>query len=145
MSETRVAVAAGLFHEVDGEPCLIGSRCDTCGTVRFPVAGGCAKCTGNAMTAVDLPNRGELWSWTIQGFLPKNPPYAGRETVLEFVPFGVGYVDLPGACKVETRLTENTPERLSIGMTMKLVIIPFTTDSDGREILTFAFAPEEPS
>jgi uncharacterized OB-fold protein len=42
---------------------------------------------------------------------------------------------------VESRLTENDPERLHIGMPVELVIVPFTTDDEGREVVTFAFAP----
>jgi uncharacterized OB-fold protein len=95
-----------------------------------------------------LPRRGRLWSWTIQGFLPKSPPYAGRETPQDFVPYGVGYVQLDldgadGGVIVEARLTENDPDRLTIGMPVELVVIPFTTDDDGTEVVTFAFAPVE--
>lgn len=140
--ETQVPVAEGLWVIADdGRPRLVGSRCDDCGTTTFPTVGGCARCTGANLSAVELPTTGTLWSWTIQGFLPKNPPYAGTETPLTFVPYGVGYVELPGACIVETRLTENRPEHLVIGMPMELVVIPFTTDTEGRELLTYAFAP----
>ncbi len=44
---------------------------------------------------------------------------------------------------VESRLTENDPDRLAIGMPVELVIVPFTTDDDGTEVVTFAFAPVE--
>ena len=40
---------------------------------------------------------------------------------LSFVPFGVGYVELPGEVKVETRLTESDPAALTHGMEMELV------------------------
>ena len=58
-----------------------------------------------------------------------------------FVPFGVGYVELPGEVKVETRLTESDPEALAAGMEMELVVVPFRTDDDGNEVVTFAFRP----
>jgi uncharacterized OB-fold protein len=79
----------------------------------------------------------------VQGFLPKNPPYAGKETAKDFVPYGVGYVQLDGEYPVivETRLTENRIDHMHIGMPVELVIIPFTTDDDGRPVLTYAFAP----
>ena len=41
-----------------------------------------------------LARRGTLWAWTTQSF-PPPPPYAGP-TGKDFVPFGVGYVELPG-------------------------------------------------
>ena len=86
-----------------------------------------------------LAPRGTLWAWTTQDFPPPAPPYAGAAGKA-FVPFGVGYVDL-GDVKVETRLTESNPDALAIGMDMELVIVPFRTDEDGNDVVTFAFAP----
>jgi uncharacterized OB-fold protein len=57
------------------------------------------------------------------------------------VPFGVGYVELPGQVKVEARLTESDPEKLHIGMELEMVIIPLHVDESGQEVVTFAFAP----
>jgi hypothetical protein len=42
---------------------------------------------------------------------------------------------------VEARLTENDPDVLTNGMAMELVIVPFRTDDDGNEVVTFAFRP----
>ena len=57
------------------------------------------------------------------------------------MPFGVGYVELPGEVKVETRLTESDPDVLTLGMEMELMLVPFRTDDDGNEVVTFAFRP----
>jgi uncharacterized OB-fold protein len=81
-----------------------------------------------------LPERGTLWSHTVQGFPPKAPYLAEKV----FRPYGVGYVEL-GDVLVETRLT--TTAGLSIGMEVQLVLEPFAEDDDGTEVLTFAFAP----
>jgi uncharacterized OB-fold protein len=88
-----------------------------------------------------LARRGRLWAWTTQDFPPPSPPYAGARGN-DFVPFGVGYVDL-GDVKVEVRLTESNPERLAIGMNMELVLVPFYTADDGNDVVTFAFQPVE--
>ena len=56
------------------------------------------------------------------GFPPKSPPYPG--TAGDFVPYGVGYVELPGQVRVEARLTESDPAKLRIGMEMELVLVP---------------------
>lgn len=77
----------------------------------------------------------------MQGFPPKAPPYAGDADPKTFVPFGVGYVELPGQVKVEARLTEADPAKLRIGMEMEMVIIPLHVDEIGQEVVTFAFAP----
>jgi uncharacterized OB-fold protein len=86
-----------------------------------------------------LPRRGTLWSWTTQGFLPKEP-YAGGETEETFRPFGVGLIQLGKEIRVESRLTESDAEKLRIGQDMELTVIPFRTEGD-VEIVTFAFKP----
>ncbi|WP_420717496.1 Zn-ribbon domain-containing OB-fold protein [Emcibacter sp.] len=85
-----------------------------------------------------MPRKGHLWSWTIQRFRPKTPPYAGPE---EFIPFALGYVELPGVVIVETRLVQADFDKLKIGMEMEVVLEPLTTDSKGRRIMTYAFRP----
>jgi uncharacterized OB-fold protein len=107
----------------------------------FPVQGGCPKCMGVDTETVELADRGTLWTWTIQGFPPKAPPFIGDDSPKTFRPFGVGYVELPGEVKVEARLTVADPEQLRIGMEMELVIEPIGSDDEGNEIVTFAFAP----
>jgi uncharacterized protein len=134
-----VAVAEGIFTE-GPSPHLIGGRCTSCGVVSFPQADGCAKCAGTDIVTHALATHGTLWTWTIQGFLPKNPPYAGKETAKEFKPYGVGYIDL-GDIKVEARLTTADPDVLRIGMPVEMVLIPFTTDDAGNDVVTFAFKP----
>ncbi|ODT98881.1 MAG: DNA-binding protein [Pseudonocardia sp. SCN 72-86] len=116
---------------------LLGSRCDDCGAHTFPRQGGCPRCTGASMADVPLAREGTLWSFTIQGFRPKTP-YRGPD---EFEPYGVGYVELPGQLIVEARLTENDPDRLEIGMPVRMEMIPFRTDEAGEPVLTFAFSP----
>ena len=69
------------------------------------------------------------------------PPYVGSADRESFVPFGVGYVELPEGIRVESRLTENDPENLCIGNEMELVIEKFGEDEKGNELMTFAFQP----
>jgi uncharacterized OB-fold protein len=123
----RKPIAEGLWS--DGpEPCLIAGRRHYDGLLVFPIPEGAA--VGD-YDPVALPQRGTLWSWTIQSFPPKSPPYAGPA---DFVPFAVGYVQLGDTLIVEGRLTRL--ENLEIGMDMQLEIVPF---DDGH--LTYAFAP----
>jgi uncharacterized OB-fold protein len=134
----QVPVADNLFTST-AEPQLIGSRCTACGMVTFPAQGSCPRCASTEMAEHLLARRGRLWAWTTQDFPPPSPPFAGAGG-REFVPFGVGYVDL-GDVKVETRLTEAAPSVLRIGMEMELVVVPFRNDDDGNEVVTFAFRP----
>lgn len=138
---TQVPVTDGVFTWPSEQLHLLGSRCTTCGNHMFPVQSGCPKCMGVDTEIVELADRGHLWTWTVQGFPPKAPPFIGNDDPKTFQPFGVGYVELPGQVKVESRLTVADPAQLQIGMEMQLVIEPIGTDGDGNEIVTFAFAP----
>ncbi len=133
-----VAVADGLLDGSAEAPELIGSECVRCGVGAFPRQGSCAACTSSEVNERRLGRRGTLWTWTIQCFPPKSPPYAGAAE--EFEPFGVGYVELPGEVRVEARLTEADPARLRIGMPMELVLIPAP---GGNGAATYAFRPLE--
>jgi uncharacterized OB-fold protein len=134
----RVPVAEGIFTWPADDPQLIGSRCSACGIVTFPAQDSCPRCASTQMAQHLLPRRGRLWAWTTQGFPPPSPPYAGA-TGDAFEPYGIGYVQLDDEVKVEARLTE--ADALRIGMDMELVLVPFTTDGDGNEVVTFAFQP----
>lgn len=138
---TQVPVEEGLFTWPSDEPCLIGSRCLDCDNHMFPTQNECPKCTGANTEDVELGTEGTLWTWTIQGYPPKSPPYAGNADPKTFEPYGVGYIELPGQLKVESRLTLNTPEELKIGMDMKMTMVPLYTNDDGDEVVTFAFGP----
>ena len=87
-----------------------------------------------------LARRGTLWTWTTQDFLPKEP-YASGETSATFRPYGVGLVQLGDEVRVEARLTESDPQALDFGMEVELAIVPFRTDDDGTEVMTYAFRP----
>lgn len=121
-------IAPGLWTD-EAAPRLIGGRRHD-GEIVFPLPDGDAAALHDA---VPLSRTGTLWSWTIQSFRPKSPPYDGPEA---FEPFALGYVELPGETIVEARLTRR--DGLRIGMAVRLVIVPF----DGRRV-TFAFEPVE--
>ncbi|EQB17280.1 Zn-ribbon domain-containing OB-fold protein [Sphingobium lactosutens] len=127
-----IDIAEGLFVDTP-HPTLIGGRHRQTGRIVFPCP------TGNPdYEPMLLPRRGTLWSWTVQRFRPKSPPYAGPE---EFSPFALGYVELPGAVIVEAPFADVAFDNLRIGMEMETVLIPLNHDGQGRTIRTFAFAP----
>ncbi|MGV6807555.1 MAG: Zn-ribbon domain-containing OB-fold protein [bacterium] len=142
MSSQQIPIHEGLFTWPSESPSLLGSRCNSCGEHFFPVQRGCSNCSGTDLETVELGSRGTLWTWTIQGFMPKSP-YASDETPETFTPYGVGYVEMPSGVKVEARLKENTPDKLRIGMPMDLVIEKLRTDDNGNEIMNFAFRAAE--
>ena len=133
-----ISVHDGVVAGTAEAPELVGSCCRRCGIVAFPRQASCAACTSSDVEERRLARRGTLWTWTIQCFAPKSPPYAG--TAEDFRPYGVGYVELAGEVRVEARLTEADPAQLHIGMPMELVLVPAP---GAAGTLTFAFRPAE--
>lgn len=120
-------------------PQLIGSECGACEATVFPRQSHCPRCSKPDTRDVLLPRRGTVVAWTTQGF-PPGAPYIGPAGK-DFVPFGVGLVQLGDVVRVEGRLTEGDPAKLSFGMDVELTFIPFATDADGNDVVTFAFQP----
>ncbi|MBN8844422.1 MAG: OB-fold domain-containing protein [Sphingomonadales bacterium] len=121
-------IAPGLWTD-EAEPRLIGGRRGD-GEIVFPVPSGDA---ATLVEPVALSRCGTLWSWTTQGFEPKEP-YSGPQP---FQPFLIGYVELPGEVIVETRIVDAAPADLAIGMPMTFAVVAF---DDRRS--TYAFRPE---
>jgi acetyl-CoA acetyltransferase len=83
---------------------------------------------------VPLSTTGVLYVYTA---VTKAPPgYTGA------VPYGLGVVELPEGLRVVTRLTETDPRRLSVGMPMRFVTEPVFVDDEGRQVWSYAFAPD---
>ena len=124
------AIAEGLFTD-ETRPRLIGGRHRQTGRVVFP----CPE--GSDYEPFPLRREGRLWSYTVQRYRPKSPPYAGPEA---FAPWAVAYVELPGETIVEARLANVPLGDIRIGMALELTQIPL--DPDAADIvLIHAFQP----
>jgi uncharacterized OB-fold protein len=134
------AIDEALFDWPAPEPALKASRCIACGDYAFPARANCRRCGGTDVEVVRLPRRGTLWTWTVQRFLPKTP-YRSLQTEATFEPFGLGYVELPGALRIESRLLENDPARLKIGAPVELTFYTQFVAEDGIEVVNYAFRP----
>jgi uncharacterized protein len=137
----QIPLQEGLFTWPAEQPQLLASQCASCITTTFPRQDSCPAC--GRLGALDqvLPATGTLWSWTVQAFAPKSPPYLGCGDGEVFRPYGVGYVEFGGLVRVEGRLTVDDPSRLHIGMRMVVTAVPLAKDSQGRELMIYAFAP----
>jgi uncharacterized protein len=113
-----------LFWSTD-ELTLAGIRCRSCGTVGFPVSDGCSACGGGSVEAIALPDKGTIWTWTVQRFAPKSPYEVAPEG---FAPFAVGYVDLSEVL-VESVILGDV-ELLAIGQQVHLVPYPLPGSDD---------------
>ena len=124
------AIAEGLFTN-ETPPRLIGGRDRESGRLVFP----CPE--GSGYAPVPLGRKGTLWSWTVQRYRPKSPPYAGPEA---FRPWAVGYVELPGETIVEARVVNVPFDAIHIGMALELAPVPLDPDSE-VPVLVPAFQP----
>ncbi len=124
------AIAQGLFTP-ENLPRLIGGRDRETGRITFPCP------ASDRFEPVPLSRSGTLWSYTIQRFRPKSPPYAGPEA---FEPFALAYVELPGETIVEARLTGVDFGAIEIGMALEFEPAPFAREY-GETVLIPAFRP----
>jgi uncharacterized protein len=123
-------IAEGLFTD-ETTPRLIGGRSRETGRIVFP-------CPADAgFEPYPLKREGTLWSYTIQRYRPKSPPYAGPEA---FKPWPVAYVALEGETIVEARLTDVEFDAIDIGMAVEMAPVPLDPDADDSPYVP-AFRP----
>ena len=128
----RVPVHEGLFT---GDGKLLAARCPDCSRWHFPADADCPYCSGERCEMQPVSGAATLWLFT--GVRNRPPGYVGD------VPFGFGVVELSEGFRLITRLTEADPGALNSGMAMQLAIVPLHIDEEGREVMTYAFAPAE--
>ncbi len=129
-------IADGILTD-EHPPRLVGGQDRETGRIVFPMPSGHE---GERFDPVPLAREGTIWTWTIQRFPPKSPPYAGPQP---FEPFAVAYVELPGQVIVESRLTGFDFADLACGLPVTLTTLPFGETEDGDPIHTYAFGPAQ--
>lgn len=132
MEQEATGEVPHLITSEDGEYSLQGGRNEETGKFVFPLTGG----DREFFRPVSLKREGTVWSFTVQRFRPKTPPYAGPD---DFMPYVVAYVDLPGQLKVEARLVDVNPEEVEIGMPVELTVVPDVSGAEGG--MMHAFRP----
>jgi len=93
-------------------PALVGSRCAGCAVTVYPADPSCPRC-GEGTSAVTLSIRGSLWTWTVQRYAPKSPPYVAPPA--GFRPFAVAYVELPEQVRIAAVVDTTDLDSLRIG------------------------------
>jgi uncharacterized OB-fold protein len=135
-----------LFTSTDGTMRLRASICRACATLTFPAQSSCNNCAGTDVAEAALAERGTLWGFTVQRFVPKSP-FIGADRA-ESAPYAVGYVELAdvegrSTILVESRIVTDDFAELSVGLAleMQLEALP----ADGDTVWTFAFEPASPT
>ena len=123
-------IAPGLFTQ-ESQPRLVGGRHRDSGRIVFPCP------AGTDYDPYPLRREGTLWSYTIQRYRPKSPPYAGPEA---FEPWPVGYVELAEEVIVEARLAHVAFADIAIGMPLELTFVPLDPAASDP-VMIHAFQP----
>lgn len=95
---------------------LAGSCCAGCAVTVYPAATDCPRC-GQGTSPVPLSTVGTVWTWTIQRYAPKSPPYVPPPD--GFRPFAVGYVELPERIRVAAVL-DGDLDAIRIGLPVRI-------------------------
>lgn len=97
-------------------------------------------CGDEALSVQPLPRHGQLWTYTIQHFMPKTP-YRSDETAETFRPFAIGYIELADMLRIESRIPLYSGTPLQLGMDMELGFYTHRTDTDGTAVINYEFRP----
>jgi uncharacterized OB-fold protein len=116
-------------------PCLLGSRCRSCGNVIFPKMPVCPACRASAqMEEVEIGRTGKIYSHTIAYFAPKGFKAPLFQVFID-LPEGPRIFSLVGAeCPVERGALEDR-------MDMRLVVEPVADTPENRDVLTDKYVP----
>jgi uncharacterized protein len=130
----RDGLFTGLLSDLDRVR-LAGSRCSECGETSLGQTNFCANCGRETVSEISLSRLGTLWTYTVVRHRPAGD-YKGPDP---FVPFGLGLVELPEGLRVLAPIQCDITQ-LKIGLAVQFKPI-VRRDSDGREVVSFAFEP----
>jgi uncharacterized OB-fold protein len=113
-------------------PHLTANECIKCGARYFDRRNACASCFATDFKKVIIDNQGIVRSFTIVTFAAPGVP----------VPFVAAIIDC-GGTSVRGNLTnvDATPEKVTLGMKVKLTTYSLGSDDNGLEAIGFAYAP----
>jgi uncharacterized protein len=117
---------------LDPEPHLVASECAGCGARFLDRRTACAGCSGREFKPVALEPTGQVVTFTI---VHQAAPGVA-------VPFVAAVVDCAGTNVAGNIVnTSPDPERVKVGMRVRLATHPLGTDLDGTEAVGFGFEP----
>lgn len=117
-------------------PCLLGSRCTSCGAVYFPrTAGFCRNpaCDGTEFVEAELSRHGTVWSYTDAQYQPPAPYLPRTEP---YQPFAIAAVELPEGLVVLGQVADGYGVGdLHVGAEVELVVEPLHADASGERTI----------
>jgi uncharacterized OB-fold protein len=114
------------------DPHLVAHECAQCGAHYFGRRNACANCFGTEFKTVRIANEGTLETFSIVA--QAAPGIA--------VPYVSGIIDADGtAVRANVVNVEPTPEKVTMGMKLRLTTFPIGTDEAGVEAFGFGYEP----
>ena len=137
----QVPAVEGWFRMDEQAPCLLGTRCRSCGTTFFPRETAFCRnpvCEGSEFETVELSRRGTLWSFTDNRY----PPPAPYVTPDPFEPYAIAAVELAAERMVVLGQVVRgvATDRLRAGMEMELVLDTLYSD-DANDYVVWKWRP----
>ncbi len=118
---------------------LMGSRCQSCGSLFVPPRTICIKCYGSDMEWIEMKGRGKLAAFTC---IAVGPPFMRKEGYDRKHPYVSGVIQLEEGVKVVARIEGvdgNKPETIRIGTPVQ---VQFLHRGEGENLTAFlAFRP----
>lgn len=132
MSNVASRIPLVSYLHLEPSPHLVANECTSCGARFFDRRNACASCFGTDFRPATIPTEGELRAFTIVTFAAPGVP----------VPFVAGVVDCGGtSVRGNVINVDPTPEKVSLGMKLRLATYSLGTDDDGVEAIGFGFEP----
>jgi uncharacterized OB-fold protein len=121
------------YLTLDGEPHLVAQECKECGALFFDRRNACAHCGKRNFGNRDLAPTGVVRSFSIIHQAAPGVP----------VPYVSSVVDLDGGGAVKANVinVDPDPEKVKLGMKVRMTTFVAGTDDDGTEAVAFAFEP----
>jgi methylmalonyl-CoA mutase C-terminal domain/subunit len=112
---------------------LVGTKCEKCGRVFFPVRKNCPRCLEESTKDIALSSEGVLATFSLASVAP--PGYS--------VPHAQGYIDLSdNGPRIFSLLADfGDGSSLKVGGRMKVKLVELGKDKDDKAIIGFRFRP----
>ena len=112
---------------------LIGFKCNECEASVFGPAIFCQQCTSTDLKAVNLGDKGILFSFTIVRIPPAGWPGD--------IPYVLGQVELPSGPQVLAEVIDCEHEDLKIGMAVQMVLKAVPAEQGGPDKAVYKWRP----
>lgn len=125
------------FEQFLGEQRLMGSKCNSCGSLFVPPCPRCRKCHGTEMEWTEMSGKGRLAAFTC---IAIGPPSMVQEGYDRNNPYCSGVVELDEGPRMVARIDgvdPKNPESIKIGSSLMMKYL----DRGGDQGTVLAFAP----